>query len=53
MKNELESIVVMAWPKGFVAHIRFKDPRDDADIAKPRKYWLDRAIDSYVWEKTR
>jgi hypothetical protein len=41
----------MAWRKGFVAHIRFDNRRDDADLSANNRYAMDVAIDRYVQSK--
>lgn len=48
MKNELLSVVIVAWRRGFVAHIRFADPLADADISANNKYGMDTSIDRYL-----
>lgn len=48
MKTKLESCVVVRWPRGWVAHVRFDNPRKDADISSHSRYVLGMKIQEYV-----
>jgi hypothetical protein len=48
VKSELLSAVVMAWRKGFIAHLRFSNRFDDVDLSADNKYAIHKRIDSYM-----
>lgn len=45
------SIVIVRWPKGYVAHLRFEDPRHNIDLSHFSKGLLYESIERYVGEK--
>lgn len=42
------SVVIVRWPKGWVAHVRFDNERLNADISNTNKIYLYSAIERYV-----
>ncbi|CAB4182810.1 hypothetical protein UFOVP1439_43 [uncultured Caudovirales phage] len=44
------SVVIVRWPKGFVAHVRFADVTYDIDMSSHNKNYLYEAIERY-WKK--
>lgn len=44
-KPNPSSVVITTRPKGYVAHIRYADPKFDVDISHIDKYWLYQLID--------
>ena len=46
--DKLQSIVIVKVSKGYVAHLRFENRLDDADIASASKYILYQRIEQYV-----
>ena len=44
------SVVVVRWPKGFVAHVRFEDSQYDIDISSHNKNYLHDAVERH-WRK--
>lgn len=48
--NEPTSVVIVQWPKGFVAHVRFADARFDRDMSNTLKHYLYYDIEKYVQE---
>jgi hypothetical protein len=41
------SVVIVRFPRGWVAHIRFEDSSRDEDISSNFRYILDSRIDAY------
>ena len=41
------SVVVVRWPRGWVAHIRFDDKKLDETISAPTRHVLDYKIKQY------
>jgi hypothetical protein len=42
--NQIDSLVIVRWPKGYVAHLRFEDPINDCDVSAASQYMLDKLI---------
>lgn len=51
--NSLESAVVVRHPKGFVAHLRFKNEKDDIDLSANNQKLIDVLVDRYIRRATR
>lgn len=45
-----ESVVIVKWRQGYVAHLRFKDSRHDCDISHNYKQYLYHNIERKVRE---
>ncbi len=45
-----DSIVVVRWPKGYVAYLRFSDPKLDSNISHYHKDYLHYAIERRIRE---
>lgn len=50
-KPDIQSAVITQWPKGYVAHLRFTDPKLDTDISHNSRAFLHRLIESYLYKK--
>jgi hypothetical protein len=42
-----QSVVIVRHPRGWVAHIRFENPREDQDISAGSRWILNTKIDSF------
>jgi hypothetical protein len=42
-----QSVVVVKWPKGWVAHIRYKDSKKDIDLSSGSRYLIHILIDKH------
>lgn len=40
-----ESVVIVRWPRGYVAHVRYADPRKNVNISSGTRYMLNHLID--------
>jgi hypothetical protein len=45
-----QSVIVVRWPLGWVAHLRFKNSKLDEDVSASSRYFLDNKIDKFFWE---
>ena len=45
---EPTSVVIVRWPRGWVAHVRFDNERLNADISNTHKEYLYSAVERYV-----
>lgn len=46
--NKIDSIVIVKWPEGFVATLRFTDPKLDKIFSSSNKNGIYSIINSYV-----
>lgn len=44
----LSSIVIVQWQRGYVAHVRYDDPKADADISATSKWTLYDLIERHI-----
>lgn len=49
MKTEIESVVIVKYPKGFVASLRFNKKKFDIDIAADSHWAIYERIQSILW----
>lgn len=47
----IPSVTIVRWPKGYVAHLRYANPRMNADLSHFSKYLLYEAIERHIGEK--
>lgn len=50
-KTEIESVVIIKWDKGYVAHLRFNDPKLNTDLSHFSRPILHSLVDSYLLKK--
>lgn len=46
------SIVIVRWPRGYVAHVRFTDSSKDIDLSSYNKFYLYEMVEKYVGAKS-
>ena len=46
------SAVIVKWPRGYVAHVRFADASKNVDLSSHNKHYLYELVENYVRAKS-
>jgi hypothetical protein len=53
MRSKLESIVIVAYRRGFVAYVRYADPKLNEDISSDTKWGIYEKVEKRLYRKAK